>query len=53
MEELRKILREISNITIYLPISSAVQLGKDLRAVQEWGENKCAQIEHLKRDRRP
>ena len=50
MNELRKLLRDISSNTHYLPISSAVQLGKDLKAIQIWAEQKCAEIEHLKRE---
>lgn len=50
MEELRKILRDISSNTHFLPVSCAVQLGKDLRDIQTWGKDKCDEIESLKRE---
>lgn len=50
MEVLRKTLRDISSNTHYLPVSCAVQLGKDLRDIQRWAEQKNVEIEYLKRE---
>lgn len=51
MEDLKRLLRQVKQVNPYLPLSVSVTLQNDLRAIQTWGEHKCAEIEHLKREK--